>query len=366
MFKLHVVQAQYGDSLILEYGTAASRKYVLIDGGPPDTFTDDLSDALKAIVKTKKLALVALSHVDKDHIVGLLDLLAALEEDDVNDRPRRIAVAGLWHNSFSNTIDPDGEITTRLQMLMTMAGSMGTAMPFAADSFFGVKEGHRLRLLARKLSIPVNKGFADDLVLVETAVEPISLGKLKLRVVGPNQANLDALRADWLAWLATTERRMAADPTTLANADQSVPNLSSIVLLAECGGKTILLTGDARSDHTLSGLEQAGLLTGGKLHVDVLKVAHHGSNRNVTRTFFKNITADTYVISANGRDGNPDHDTMKWIVETAHAAGRPIQLVVTNATPSTKKLKQTHKPADFGYTLTVKPEDKHSIAVTLA
>jgi hypothetical protein len=366
MFKLHAVQAQYGDSLILEYGTAANRKYVLIDGGPPDTFDDDLRDALKAIVKTKKLGLVVLSHIDNDHIVGLLDFLAALEEDDANERPRRVAVAGLWHNSFSSTLDPNGEITTRLQMLMTMAGSMGMAMPLAADSFLGVKEGHRLRILARKLSIPVNKGFADDLITVETATETISLGKLKLHVVGPNQANLDALREEWLEWLAATERRMASDPTTLANSDQSVPNLSSIVLLAECDGKTILLTGDARSDHTLSGLEQAGLLDDGKLHVDVLKVAHHGSNRNATKTFFKNITADTYVISANGRDGNPDHDTMKWIVEASHAAGREIELVVTNTTPSTKKLKQTHKPADFGYTLTVLPEKKHSIAVTLA
>jgi len=366
MFKLHVVQAQYGDSLILEYGTAASKKYVLVDGGPRDTFTNDLADALKAVAKTKKLALVVLSHIDNDHIVGLLDLLAALEEDDANDRARRVAVAGLWHNSFGDAIDPDGEITRRMQMLMTMAGSTGVAMPLSADSFFGVKEGHRLRILARKLSIPVNKGFADDLVMVETAREPIAFGKLKLRVVGPNQANLDALRAEWLAWLGSTERGMAADPTTLANSDQSVPNLSSIVLLAECDGKTILLTGDARSDHTLSGLEQAGLLNDGKLHVDVFKVAHHGSNRNVTRTFFKNITADKYVISANGRDGNPDHDTMVWIVESAHAAGRPIELVVTNTTPSIKKLKQTHKPADFGYTLAIKPEDKHSIAVTLA
>ena len=321
---------------------------------------------MKSIVRTKKLALVVLSHVDKDHIVGLLDFLAALEEDDANDRPRRTAVAGLWHNSFRDTIDPDGEITTRMQMLMTMAGSTGVAMPLAADSFFGVKEGHHLRILARKLSIPINKGFDDDLIIVETAVEPISLGRLKLQVVGPNQANLDALRAEWLAWLGSTERRMAADPSTLANSDGSVPNLSSIVLLAECDGKTILLTGDARSDHTLSGLEQAGLLTDGKLHVDVFKVAHHGSNRNATRTFFKKVTADKYVISANGRDGNPDHDTMVWIVEAAHAAGREIEIIVTNSTPSTKMLKQTHKPADFGYTLTVMPEDKHSIAVTLA
>jgi len=366
MFKLHAVQAQFGDCLILEFGTAAKKRYILIDGGPPDTFANDLDGALGEIVQTGKLDAVILSHIDNDHIVGLLDLLAALEQDQADGQPPRVSIAGLWHNSFQRSLDPAGEIAGRMQMLMTMAGSASVAMPLAADAFFGVKEGNRLRILAKKLKIPMNKGFQDDLVMLETAAaQPLKFGKLTLRVVGPNRANLDALRTDWLAWLAKTEQKMA-DPSTMANADKSVPNLSSIVLLAEYEGKTILLTGDARSDHILAGLKQANLLTNGKLHVDVHKVAHHGSSRNAVAKFFKTVTADTYVISANGKDDNPDYDTLKWIVEGAHGDGRQIEIVVTNDTPSTKKLKQTHKPAAFGYRLTVKPKTEHSITVELS
>ena len=87
MFKLHAVQAQFGDSLILEFGTNANERYVLIDGGPPDNFDDDLEQALKDIVGTKKLDLLVLSHIDNDHVVGVLDLLATLEDDDANGRP---------------------------------------------------------------------------------------------------------------------------------------------------------------------------------------------------------------------------------------------------------------------------------------
>ncbi len=366
MFKLHAVQAQFGDCLILEYGTAAKRRFLLIDGGPPETFASDLEASLASIVTTSKLDAVILSHIDNDHIVGLLDLFALLESDVANDQPARLKIGGLWHNSFQRTLDPDGEITQRMQTLMTMAATASVAMPLAADAFFGVKEGNRLRILAKKLKLPINKGFTDDLVLVETATEPIKFGPLKLRVVGPNQANLDALRVKWLKWLEDTETQMASDPKTMANSDPSVPNLSSIVLLAECDGKTILLTGDARGDHILDGLTKAGLLTNGKLHVDVLKVPHHGSNRNITAKFFKTVTADTYVISADGKNGNPDLDTLEWLVEAAHRAARPVEIVVTNATPATKKIVQTHKPADFGYKLTVKPKTKHSIAVVLA
>jgi hypothetical protein len=217
--------------------------------------------------------------------------------------------------------------------------------------------------MARKLRIPVNAGFSNDLILVESAPQPLALGDLSLRVVGPSRANLDALRAEWLEWLAKAEKQMASDPQTMANSDASVRNLSSIVLLAESGGKTALLTGDARSDHILAGLEQAGLFTDPTLHVNVLKVPHHGSDRNTTAKFFRTVTADTYVISADGKNGNPDYDTLKWIVEAAKRGGREIEIVVTNATPSTKQLTDSHKPTDYGYRLTVKPEADHSIAV---
>jgi hypothetical protein len=85
-------------------------------------------------------------------------------------------------------------------------------------------------------------------------------------------------------------------------------------VLAEADGKRILLTGDGRGDHTLEGLEKAGLLDGdGKLHVDILKMPHHGSDRNVDQDYFEKIHADHYVISADGKHHNPDVATLRMI-----------------------------------------------------
>ena len=36
------------------------------------------------------------------------------------------------------------------------------------------------------------------------------------------------------------------------------------------------------------------------MHVDVLKMPHHGSDRNMDRAFLERITADHYVFSGNG------------------------------------------------------------------
>ncbi len=127
--------------------------------------------------------------------------------------------------------------------------------------------------------------------------------------------------------------------------------------MAEAAGKRMLLTGDGRGDHLIQGLGQAGLLTDtGTCHVELLKLPHHGSDRNVTRSFLETVTADIYVASANGKDGNPDLPTLIWIVETAKDRGAEIELVLTNQTPSSDELLATRDPSEFGYELTIMTE----------
>jgi hypothetical protein len=362
MFKLHIVQAEFGDSLLLEYGTASARRFLLIDGGPQTVYDSHLKPVLKDVVDTGVLDLVVLSHVDTDHIIGLLDYFAELRTQ--NGSGSLPTVNGLWHNSFSRSIDPSGDIRTRLQGLIT--NERAAIMANAGMAINGISDGNSLRLAAQALQIPINDGFTDDLILVDTATNPVKLGNLTLRIVGPTQANLDALQAQWQAWLSTHEDAIeSGDPFLMANSDRSVPNLSSVMFLATANGKTILFTGDGRSDHLLEGLDQAGLLNNGQLHVDVLKLPHHGSNRNITKKFFKAITADTYVASANGKDDNPDLATLIWLVEAARDQQRKVKIVVTNRTPSVEKLLEEYDPAEFGYKLEVLKSGVHRKTLTL-
>jgi beta-lactamase superfamily II metal-dependent hydrolase len=148
--------------------------------------------------------------------------------------------------------------------------------------------------------------------------DPIKIDDLTLRIIGPTKANLEELRNEWRKWLEKYESADISEPSIAAMADKSSPNLSSIVVLAEDDGKRVLFTGDARGDHIIDGLRLAGGLfddnDGHMHHVDVLKVPHHVSARNVTKAFFKALTSDMYIISADGRYGNPDFSTLKWIV----------------------------------------------------
>ena len=367
MLKLRIIQAKYGDCFLLAYGQPAAQRHLLIDGGPRDVYRDHLRDELRKLHQAgTRLDLVVLSHVDTDHLIGLLDFFAELKAQQDAGTSNLPAVDGLWFNSFEKALDQGSGLTGDIQAAFASFDTVTT--PNAALGLDGIGEGNKLRIQALLLQLALNDGFPNDLVCVDDAPAPIAFGNLKVRVVGPTRANLDELRDKWRQWLDDHQPAFASgDPNLLANADTSIPNLSSIMLHVEADEKTILFTGDGRSDHLLQGLEAADLLdAGGNLHVDVLKVAHHGSNRNTTKTFHRKVTADTYVISANEHPDNPDLDTLRWIVETARDANRPIRIMATNKTRSIRKMPQELPAANYTYQLDVMLSHYHYWDLLLA
>jgi beta-lactamase superfamily II metal-dependent hydrolase len=76
------------------------------------------------------------------------------------------------------------------------------------------------------------------------------------------------------------------------------------------------LTGDARGDHVISGLEATGLLAAGAtIHLDVFKLPHHGSKNNAEPSLFDRIRADHYVICADGiKHDHPSTETLNWMI----------------------------------------------------
>jgi len=196
--------------------------------------------------------------------------------------------------------------------------------PTAAKVLASVDQGLRLGEDASKLnginpdSFRLNPEFDGKLVMASGKSKSISLGKgLNLTVAGPMKAELIKLQKEYDDYLKRKDKVKKKTKTLVASfTDTTAPNLSSIVVLAEVGKKKILLTGDARGDKILEGLELAKLIDkGGGMHVDILKVPHHGSDRNVDPSFFERLTADHYVFSGNGEYGNPELETFKMLLK---------------------------------------------------
>jgi beta-lactamase superfamily II metal-dependent hydrolase len=331
IFTLEALRAKHGDSLVLHFGEAGAPRFLVIDGGPSGVYKDALRPRLDQLAARwpdgdGKLAIDVLmvSHMDDDHIRGVLDLTERLIETRATT-PLPFRVETLWHNSFGDVIGraATGIVASTVAAApASVAAADGEAPPWDGNAqavVASVPQARKLRDNAQGLGWAPNRPFADLVAAPAAGGHVETFGPLRLTVVGPLQAQVDALREDWERKVRAL--REAGDATTAAIAakdlDDSVYNLSSIVCLAELDGKRMLLTGDALGAHVLDGLERAGLMdAGGAIEVDVLKLPHHGSDRNVDDEFFRRIRARHYVISGDGKHDNPEPETLRMISRT--------------------------------------------------
>jgi hypothetical protein len=325
IFSLDVRRARKGDCLILHYGTKEKPGLALIDGGPAHVFGPQLKPRLEQIRTARDLAdseplivdLLMVSHIDDDHINGILELTRELVGAKAARKPLPIKVLNFWHNTFDDIIasNPD-ELVASVKASFGAASLAGEPDVDGLDShtakvLASIGQGLKLRDDARALGLRTNSEFGGKLIMASTNQALDLKGGLKFTVVGPMEAELLALQKKHAEFL----RKAKKDKEAVASfSDTSVANLSSIVVLAEVSGKKMLLTGDARGDKILLGLEKVGLLEPrGKMKVDILKMPHHGSDRNMETVFFERIEADHYVFSGNGEHGNPERETLQML-----------------------------------------------------
>jgi hypothetical protein len=212
-----------------------------------------------------------------------------------------------------------------------------------------------VRDIARRFGLDGNPPFGG----LVTGVRQVELGQeVVATVVAPTQARLEELRREW----ESVPVRAQSGAAAAAYLDSSAPNLSSIVVHLRSGtGKTMLLTGDARGDHILAGIEAAGLADeSGNCRVDILKVPHHGSDRNLEKGFFERVSASHYVISGNGRHDNPSASTLDWIEETQGGAAYTVWLTYGH---NAERLQERARRPDRNYRVVVRDPQKQSVTI---
>jgi hypothetical protein len=346
--RLRALRAKHGDSLLL----LAEGAKVLIDGGPSGVYNQTLRDHLLTLERDgedqPRIDLLMVSHIDADHIDGVLDLTAELIESREDEREPIVRIDRAWHNSFSDMIALGGSDTSA--GVRARAARVASAFEELSGAAFNpvesslvlasVAQGRQLRLDLKALNIDINRRFRDRVALQDGAPGPWECGELSLTVIGPTHVELDDLREEWKKQLDKILSREEALATASAEKlDRSVANLSSIVAIAEAGGKTALLTGDARGDMIRKWLADTGRLDGaGRAHFDILKLPHHGSDRNVSLEFFQRITADHYVVCGNGGHGNPEPATLAMLFEARPDLGFQLHM-----TYGPDELKQNRK-----------------------
>jgi hypothetical protein len=332
MIILEALNAQAGDCLVLRYpGPDNKDQFWLIDGGPKAdkkkgiaVWKDVLLPRLRQINPTGPLpvALGMVSHIDDDHINGILKLTNSLVAA-TPARPAAVKFERFWFNSFDKLVGPKPQglspeaQTASVQSLVSSESLPGVHDDLAQAVMESVPQGNSLAADLRTLKLEGNKPVG-DLVVAKPGQQVFNIDGAKVTVIGPRKDRLDKLQADWQAALKLPDKpaRQAALQALflpVSQQDKSVPNLSSIVVLVQIGNRSLLLTGDAHGDDIVTAWGELGLKTPAK--VDVVKMPHHGSIRNTTEKFLKFFEADHYVISADGLHDNPDAPTVEGLVK---------------------------------------------------
>jgi hypothetical protein len=325
MLAIEMLGGGHGDALVIEYGEGADTRRVLIDGGTANSW-DTVRTRLDELPNRKFEALIV-THVDEDHIGGVLQLL--------NDQDLCHRIRDIWFNGFvhcergGSVLGPvDGErLTFRIRegpfqwnvafpnkvsddvggpVVVSTQGELPKfELPGGAVVHLLSPTGPKLKRMAKKWR---------DVVLAAGLVEgegtPLEARRppIRQKVVEPVPAVLTPEALEELSAPSTP--------------DGSEANGSSIAFIFEYGGARALLGADAHPDVLVQSLNRFKESTGEqRVRLDLVKLPHHASRANVTTELIDAVDAERYLVSTNGDNfGHPDHAA---IARTILASARP-------------------------------------------
>jgi hypothetical protein len=323
MFSIDMLPAREGDCLWISYGDPENPCHVIIDGGRKAT-----AKAVRARIESlpadkRHIELVVVTHVDRDHIEGMLEILdSGLWGASVGD---------LWFNGFHH-LKP------------------------GLDAF-GAVQGERLTDLIDGGRLPWNLAFGGGQIAIG-AGEPRQLprlpGGLQLTLLSPTPQKLEELRPVWVAecrkagLIPGSRPRREPRPGGLESFgrpdidelaatpfkdDHSEANGSSIALLAEFDGRRVLLGADAHSEVLTPSVK--ALAGGGRLRLDALKVPHHGSAHNLSPELLSAIDCKRFLVSTNG--SYFDHPEPAAVARIIRFGGEAPEIVFNYRTEHTER-----------------------------
>lgn len=341
MLRIKMYPAKNGDSFLVD----AAGMFILIDAGFASTFQDFVKPDLASLTSDgRRLALAVCTHIDADHIGGLLELFSSN-----GPQPRRLVeVDRVWHNSLrSMPLQPGEEEGVQGKLVLEALRRRGFGGP-AAPGPIGARQGSSLAKMLGHDGYLWNEG--NGTTCISQDQHPLVLSEaVSVEVVGPSRARLEELRNVWLKEVAKLGYKGGAASTDLlddayemwcatalqttapkirkvsANGnlrladiyapDQSPANGSSIAIVIKSAGAQVLFLGDAWAEDMVARL-RAGKPATGPILFDAIKVSHHGSCHNTSPELLATVDAPCFLISTDGsRHGHPDFEVLAEIVD---------------------------------------------------
>ena len=312
--KIKFLEAFNGDCILLETIDENQESFtILIDGGTSSTFARSLK---KELEKISRINLLILTHIDSDHIGGLIrlfkhSLINKIEIDEIwINHPELISITTGNLISFvqGDNLKKLIEITKPNTIITTINSSLNVLN----------RKGIQFEILSpdpETLSL-LYKNWKPNLLHKTIQKENIS----QSLDVSTYNKNLEELSK--IPFTVTN---------TLAN---DLTNASSIAfILKTLEGKKIMFLGDSRPEIIDNILINKGYSSSFPIICDLIKLSHHGSKNNTSPSMLDKIQSNTYFISTNGGSSNHKHPSRETIARIIYNQNRKLDseiIIFTN------------------------------------
>lgn len=312
--KIKFLKAFKGDSILLSFIDSENiERNILIDGGTGSTYFENKSrkkGELYTIIElikseNKRIDLLILTHIDDDHIGGILRWIA-------KDQDAFKLIDKVWFNSGKS-------IAEYLESLVNE--ELELTLDIFKDRLTSVKQAKTFEDYLLENNIWDRK-----IILKELSCEK---NGLKIQILSPSVKKLEKLlnefrkpkhsyftsgeEQDWGIPLSDFIIEESSEEYKF-DEDDSVPNGSSIAFILTFNEKNYVFLGDSHSTDIIESLK-VNYSKENPLIAELLKLSHHGSCRNTNKELLEIIKTDNYIVSSDGTSDNlPNKRTFARIV----------------------------------------------------
>ncbi|MDP0506039.1 MAG: MBL fold metallo-hydrolase [Fusobacterium sp. JB019] len=251
---------------------------IFIDSGFKGTYIRGVKPEIKKISDNNgEIDIFIITHVDQDHIGGLLNFI----END-NEKFDKI-VKEVWFNCYTND----------------------TFLDFSEKISFS--QGLKLKDYLIK-----NDKFNDKLYFFNK--KNIERNNISFLILSPNREILKNFllgmkkEEEVSKKIASKNNDYSCDIEELYNEtfkeNLTIENLSSLAFIISINNRNFLFSGDASAKIMYSSLKDLGYSKDNKLKLDYFKLPHHGSENNLSKELLEIIECYSFIISTNGDHNN--------------------------------------------------------------
>lgn len=387
--KIEIFPAKIGDCFLISYGNNYE-KHILIDGGYKETYTKFLKKRLKEINKlNQKLELIIVTHIDQDHIGGILSLV---EENGTKLENNIIKIEEIWHNSYKHLQDDIRKkviITPKELKVLEEIISEGISLE-AESGDISSYQGSMLASYIYENNYKWNTQFEGKAISVDFSKKITIDDELKIILLSPSNKELEELKREWekelkkrilnfqlgegkifndaFEFFLIRRDEEEEEGYTCSNnngkwseldfpkEDKSKTNGSSIAVILETKNKKVLFLGDSKPSIIIENLKKLVEENNYSLKFDAVKISHHGSLKNTNKELLELIESENWIFTGDGNRNKPSEKLVKYILETKK--DKIKKLIFNYDIDWLKSLKEIQKEYNCEIKINLKEESK--------